>query len=109
MTKTLGRLDPKTRIGDMGEYMIETEGLLPSWGFDTPIDGKLITHMWTSNTTGGLVAYQGVDEKPHTIYLAREMGIIKVLFIQILTAGTTLAENEIYWGRTANFMYEEQV
>lgn len=110
MTKTLGRLDPKTRIVDMGEYMIETDGLVPISNFDLPIaGGKLITHMWTLNTTGGLVAYQGIDEKPHTIYLAREMGIIKVLFFQFLSAGSTLAANQLFWGRTANHMYEDQI
>lgn len=106
MTRTLGRLDPKTPIACIGDYLLESDGIS---SFNVPIaGGKIITHMWTSSTTGGTVKYVGVDGNTYTIYLARDMGRVPVLFIKFID-NSSLTTAELWWGRTGNYMYDEQV
>lgn len=110
MTKTLGRLDPKTRIVNAGSHMIQTDGLST---FTSPLpNGKIITHMWTQNTTGGTVKYIGIDGNTYRIYLARDMGRVPVLFTKFIDDAPTpgaLTAADLWWGRTANHMYDELI
>lgn len=104
MAKTLGTLSFKTPIQDIGITMIETGQPV----LNTPIaGGKIATHLWTSDTTGGTVIYTTVAGTTATLYLARELGIMPIAFVKI--TGGTLAIGTIWWGRTANHMILEQV
>lgn len=104
MAKTLGTLDSKTPIHEIGDYMVYTSAALFGEVYD---GGKLCTHLATSSTTGGTVNFTDVTGVSRTIYLARDMGWVQVLFTS-LSSSASLTEGELWVGRTANFMINEQ-
>lgn len=107
MVKIFDKLDHKTLIIDIGDEILEA-GINPGFAQLLTPERSLCTHMWTTATAGGTVNYIGVDNAVHTIYMAREMGVFPVLFTKFIAGGTLLTDT-LWWARTANYMYVEQV